>query len=163
MRRKDKLVTDRAWMEEVLREGRVAHIGMASPDGGPYVLPIGYGYEDGVIYLHGAKNGLKNDLAAANPRVSFNVAVGIELTRGREGENFSSRYRSVTGFGVIEEITDPAEMNRALAILMRQYRGPHTDISEEKSKTLWVARIVIREMTGKVSGYPNPGAGSDKS
>jgi hypothetical protein len=57
---------------------------------------------------------------------------------------------------VIEEITDLEGKNKALAILMRQYKGPHTDISEERSKSVWVARIVIKEMSGKISGYPKP-------
>ncbi|MDR3279600.1 MAG: pyridoxamine 5'-phosphate oxidase family protein [Synergistaceae bacterium] len=155
-RRKDKLVTDRGWIEEVLSEGRVVCLALASLDGDPYVLPIGYGYDDGVIYLHGAAKGLKNDLMAANPRVSFNVSVGVELMRDDAGEKFSNKYRSVTGFGTIEEITDLDGKNRALAILMRQYKGPHTDITEERSKSVWVARIAIREMTGKISGYPKP-------
>jgi nitroimidazol reductase NimA-like FMN-containing flavoprotein (pyridoxamine 5'-phosphate oxidase superfamily) len=156
MRRKDKLVSDKGWMEGVLREGQVVCIGLASSDGDPYVFPIGYGYEDGVIYLHGSPKGLKNDLIAVNPRAAFNVSVGVELIRDNVGESFSNKYRSVSGFGVIEEITGLEEKNKALAILMRQYRGPHADVSEEKSKSVWVARIVIKEMSGKISGYPKP-------
>jgi len=153
MRNKKKLVTDRAWMEEVLREGHMVFIALASPEGDPYALPIGYGYEDGVIYIHGATMGLKNDMIAANPRASFNVTVGAEVMRAEVGEDFSSRYRSVTGFGEMEEITGLAEKNRAFAILMRQYDGPHEDLDEERAKTVWVAKLVISEMTGKVSGY----------
>jgi nitroimidazol reductase NimA-like FMN-containing flavoprotein (pyridoxamine 5'-phosphate oxidase superfamily) len=156
MRKKDKLVTDREWIEGVLREGRVVNIALAALDGEPYALPMGYGYEDGAIYVHGAVKGYKNDLAAQNPRVSFNVAVGVEPVSDERGRDFTQRYRSVTGFGEIREITDLEEKNRALAILMRQYDGPHEDITEEYSKAVWVARIDIREMTGKSSGYPKP-------
>ncbi|MDR3166077.1 MAG: pyridoxamine 5'-phosphate oxidase family protein [Synergistaceae bacterium] len=156
MRKKDKLVTDKEWIEGVLREGQVISIALAALDGEPYALPMGYGYEDGAIYIHGAAKGYKNDLAAQNPKVSFNVTVGIELVSDERGRNFTQRYRSVTGFGEIHEITDLAEKNRALAILMRQYNGPHEDITEEYSKVVWVARIDIREVTGKVSGYPKP-------
>jgi nitroimidazol reductase NimA-like FMN-containing flavoprotein (pyridoxamine 5'-phosphate oxidase superfamily) len=156
MRRKDKQVTDRAWMEEALREGQVVYIGLASLDGDPYVLPIGYGYENGVIYIHGASHGLKNDMIASNPRICFNVSVGIELIRDSAGNNFSNKYRSVTGFGEIEEITDLSGKNKALAILMKQYHGPHEDLTEERSGSVWAAQIVIKEMTGKISGYPKP-------
>jgi len=156
MRRRDKCVKDSAWMEEVLAEGQVVYIALATLDGEPYVLPIGYGYEDGVIYVHGAASGLKNKMIAANPRASFNVSVGIDLIRNESGEEFTNKYRSVTGFGRIEEITDLEGKNSALAILMKQYRGPHTDITEERSKSVWVARIVIEDMTGKISGYPKP-------
>jgi nitroimidazol reductase NimA-like FMN-containing flavoprotein (pyridoxamine 5'-phosphate oxidase superfamily) len=156
MRRQDKLVTDAKWMENVLREGQIAVLALSALDGEPYALPIGYGYEDGVIYLHGAPSGLKNDMIAENPRASFNVSVGVELVRDESGADFTNKYRSVTGFGNIEEITDLEEKNRALAILMRQYKGPHEDVSEKGAKRVWVAKLVIREMTGKVSGYPKP-------
>lgn len=156
MRRKDKLVTDREWIEDVLREGQVINVALAALDGEPYALPLGYGYEDGAIYIHGAASGYKNVLVSQNPKVSFNVTVGAEVTRDEKGSEFTQKYRSVTGFGVIREITDTAEKNRALAILMRQYGGPHEDMSEERSKHVWVAKIDIREMTGKASGYPKP-------
>ena len=156
MRKKDKLVTDREWIEGVLREGQVINIALAASDGEPYVLPMGYGYENGAIYIHGAAKGYKNDLVSQSPKVSFNVTVGAEVVRDERGREFSQRYRSVTGFGTIREITDLAEKNRALAILMRQYDGPHEDITEQYSKAVWVAKIDIREMTGKVSGYPKP-------
>jgi nitroimidazol reductase NimA-like FMN-containing flavoprotein (pyridoxamine 5'-phosphate oxidase superfamily) len=149
MRRKDKLVTDRAWMEDVLREGQFAHVALASPDGDPYALPVGYGYDDGAIYIHGAAKGLKNDMIAANPRASFNVYVGAELIRSGKGADFSCKYRSVTGFGDITEVTDAAEKNRALSILMRQYGGPHEDIPPDRLASVWVARLDIKEMTGK--------------
>ena len=151
MRNKKKLVTDKAWMEEVLREGKMLCLALAGLDGGPYALPMGYGYEDGVIYVHGAAKGLKNDMIAENPRASFNVTLGAEVVRADVGENFSSRYRSVTGFGEIKEITGLKEKNAALAILMRQYDGPHEDLDEARAKGVWVAKLAISEMTGKVS------------
>ena len=81
MRKKDKLVTDREWIEGVLREGQVINIALAASDGEPYVLPMGYGYENGAIYIHGAAKGYKNDLVSQSPKVSFNVTVGAEVVR----------------------------------------------------------------------------------
>ncbi|MDR1580467.1 MAG: pyridoxamine 5'-phosphate oxidase family protein [Synergistaceae bacterium] len=156
MRRKDKSVADRDWIENVLKEGQVINIALATFGGEPYALPLGYGFEDGKIYIHGAPKGYKNDLISQNPKVSFNVTVGVELERDEKGREFTYKYRSVTGFGTIREITDIAEKNRALAALMRQYDGPHDDITEEYAKAVWVAEIDIREMTGKASGYPKP-------
>jgi nitroimidazol reductase NimA-like FMN-containing flavoprotein (pyridoxamine 5'-phosphate oxidase superfamily) len=82
------------------------------------------------------------------------VSVGVQLIPGETGAAYSFNYRSVTGFGVIEEITGLEEKNTALAILMRQYGGPHDEMTEDRSKHVWVAKLVINEMTGKISGYP---------
>ena len=157
MRKKNKLVTDGAWMDETLREGQMLCLALASPEGDPYALPMNYGYRDGVIYIHGATAGFKKDIIAANPRASFNVTLDVEIIRDPVPANFSCKFRSVTGFGEIEEITDLSEKNRALEILMRQFDGPHNDLDEESAKAVWVAKLVISEMTGKVSGYPHPG------
>ncbi|MDR1916780.1 MAG: pyridoxamine 5'-phosphate oxidase family protein [Synergistaceae bacterium] len=153
MRRHDKRVQDKAWMEDVIRRGRVISIALCSLGGEPYVVPMGYGYEDGVIYLHGAGSGLKNDLIAENPRVSFNVYVDAELFRHEIGSKFSMKYRSVTGFGDISEIMELSLKNYALAMIMRQYDGPHDDLTEENHSRVWVGKIDIREMSGKESGY----------
>lgn len=156
MRRKDKEVSDREWMESVLKRGEFMHLALASPDGEPYVVPINYGYEDGVLYVHGAREGKKRDILAANPRVAFNVSLDTEVVRSELASNFSMKYRSVTGYGVVSELTTLADKNHALAILMRQFGGPDGDLNEKNAGSVWVAKIEITNMTGKVSGYPNP-------
>jgi nitroimidazol reductase NimA-like FMN-containing flavoprotein (pyridoxamine 5'-phosphate oxidase superfamily) len=156
MRRTDKKVADEGWISDVLREGQVIYLALASRDGEPYVVPMGYGYDGRAIYLHGARKGLKNDIVASSPKVSFNVTVGVELERGGLGADFSMKYRSVTGFGEIREITDLDGKNAALEALMRQYDGPHADLTERNKDSVWVARIDIKSVTGKVSGYPQP-------
>ncbi|MDR1514681.1 MAG: pyridoxamine 5'-phosphate oxidase family protein [Synergistaceae bacterium] len=159
MRRSDKQVQDKSWIEDVLKRGEYLVLGLAAPDGEPYLLPIGYSYEahgNGVILLHGAAAGLKNDLIAANPKVSFNVTLDAELVRNEMGSEFTFKYRSVTGFGEASVITDIAEKNAALAAMMKRYGGPHTDITPEKGRAVWVAKILISQITGKCSGYPKP-------
>lgn len=157
MRRKNKEVTDFKWMEGILRKGQVIYLGLASPGGEPYVVPMGYGYGDGAIYIHGARTGLKNELIAANPRVSFNVSLDIELVSDAVGSEFSMKYKSVSGFGSARGLTGLDEKNRALQIIMNQYDGPHTDLTEKNENSVWVVRIEIEHMSGKISGYPKPG------
>ena len=157
MRLKKKEVTDRKWMEDILKRGRYMHLGMADAAGSPYVVPIGYGYGDGAIYIHGASEGRKNDILAVNPRVCFQVTLDAEVVPNDIAAKFSMKYRSVTGFGTVRSLTDPRERNAALKILMDHYSGPHTDFPEdsEMHKKLWVARLDIDGMTGKKSVYPS--------
>lgn len=154
MRRKDRLVTDKKWMEEILKRAQMIHIGLAGEDGWPYIVPMGYGYADGVIYLHGAAEGKKNEMVAANPKACFQISLDVEVLRESTGSNFSMKYRSITGYGQIRTLTTLAEKNAALKILMDHYDGPHTDITNENAK-IWVARLDIESMTGKCGNYPN--------
>lgn len=154
MRRKDKEVTDRTWMESVLERGEFMHLALASLDGEPYVVPLNYGYANGALYVHGATEGKKRELLAANPRVCFNVSLDTEVVKHELASKFSMKYRSVTGYGVLRELTELAEKNHALAVLMKQFDGPRGDLNEKNVGSVWVAKIEITKMTGKVSGYP---------
>ena len=153
MRRKDREITDRSWQEQVLNEAMVLELGMVDDSGRPYIVPLGFGYEDGTIYLHGAPEGLKNDILAANPHVCFQAFVGAEIVRSDVGSGFSMRYRSVTGFGTVRTLTDLPEKNRALEVLMKHYDGPHTPLGDSHER-VWVARLDIEHMTGKCNPGP---------
>lgn len=155
MKRKDREVTDRRWQEQVLHDAQVLELGMVDPEGKPYVVPLGFGYEDGAIYLHGAPVGMKNDILAANPNVCFQVYIAGETVaydKPDGSRSFTMRYRSVTGFGRVKTLDDLDEKNRALEILMRQYKFPHTPV--DAARKIWVARLDIDRMTGKSNPPP---------
>lgn len=155
MRRKDKLITDKGWIEDVLHSGLVLQLGLSQPNGFPYVVPLSYGYDDGSLYLHGAASGLKCELINLNPKVCFQVHTDAELVRHELPAEYTMKYKSVTGFGIAHVLEDRAEKERALNILMDHFQGPHTTLGEKHSY-LWVVRVDIVSMTGKMNGYPHP-------
>ncbi|MDR2179059.1 MAG: pyridoxamine 5'-phosphate oxidase family protein [Synergistaceae bacterium] len=156
MRRKDRLVTDKRWMEDVLRRGKVLHLGLNGLDGWPYVVALCYGYRNDALYLHGAPVGLKTDLLAVNPKACFQVTEDAEVVTAEKPEAFTMKYRSVTGFGVIRTLTGTDEKSAGLNILMDQYKGPPVHLRENPrmEAAVWVARLDIEYMTGKNNGYP---------
>ena len=81
MRRKDKEVTSREWMMEVLEKGVWLELAMSGKDGWPYVVPLNYGIGDDFIIVHGAREGKKIDLLKENDKVAFNVAIDTEIIR----------------------------------------------------------------------------------
>lgn len=155
MRRKDRLVTDRSWMEQVLRDACILQLGMVDPDGKPYVVPLGFAYRDGAIYVHGAAQGKKNEILAHNPAVCFQVFVDAEVERHERGDDYDMKYRSVTGYGTLCGITEREEKNEALAILIGRFDGPHAPLGDNHER-VWVGRIDIERMTGKHNPGPKP-------
>ncbi|HEY8445648.1 MAG TPA: pyridoxamine 5'-phosphate oxidase family protein [Thermomicrobiales bacterium] len=103
-------------IEELLRTavvGRIACCGHGSEgDGRPYVVPLAYGYDGEAVYAHSSV-GRKIRLMRANPLVTFEV----------DEAEAPDRWRSVIAEGVYEELTDPAERERAMAII---YPDPRT-------------------------------------
>jgi len=157
MRRKDKEITSVEWIEKVLESGTWLELALSDPSGWPYVLPMNYGYKNGCIIVHGARDGKKINMLKVNPKVCFNVTVDTEIIRNEhDPSEFSMKYRSVTGYGVASFIEDTEDKKDALKIIMNHYDGPVEPMPEGILKATSVIKIEITEMTGKISGYPKP-------
>jgi nitroimidazol reductase NimA-like FMN-containing flavoprotein (pyridoxamine 5'-phosphate oxidase superfamily) len=156
MRRKDKEVTSREWMLEVLREGLYAEVALCGPEG-PYVVPVNYGFDGRRFIFHGAPEGLKFNLVRADQRVCFNVVAGAELIRDeKDPSEYSMKYRSVTGRGRARFVEDLGEKKAALQAIMKHYSGPLEPMPDELLRRTAVVTVDIEELTGKVSSYPKP-------
>ena len=153
MRRKEKEITERAVIEEVLREQEVGRLATSVGDQ-PYVVPINYVYYDGRIVFHSHKDGTKMANIAKNPKVCFEVDSG-EIVKAEKPCDFSWRYMSVVVNGRVKIISDPGERLAALRRISDKYapgKGKTLTADElAKNPQLILAEIVIEEMTGKRS------------
>lgn len=52
--------------------GDVCFVGIVDMEGNPYVVPMNFGYEDGIIYLHSGPEGSKVEMLEHN-----NVCIGF--------------------------------------------------------------------------------------
>ena len=100
-------------IDQFLVHSRVGRIGMSVEDG-PYVVPVGYCYEDGEIFFHSCFSGLKMRSMARDPDVCF--LVDESLSDG-------SMYKSVIVRGSVV-IIDGERMLPYLQSLINKYRVP---------------------------------------
>ena len=149
MRRSDREITDRAEIDEILNANAVCTIALA--DGGtPYAVTMNYGYADGCLYLHCAREGRKIDILRRNPAVAFSVYDSAEIVGGKEACDWTSRYRSVYGEGKAEFLESVDEKRRGLLALMRQTSGSAAwDIPDRALGQLNVIAIRIAGVSGK--------------
>jgi len=149
MRRTDREITDRAWMEAVLDDAVYATFALSDGDE-PYAVPMNFAYDDGALYIHSARKGRKVDILEKNPSVGFSAVVGAELTSAEAPCAWDMRYRSVNGSGTAEAVEDPEEKARALNLLMAKYsgRGGHV-FTEKQLAHVAVFRVRVRAMAGK--------------
>jgi nitroimidazol reductase NimA-like FMN-containing flavoprotein (pyridoxamine 5'-phosphate oxidase superfamily) len=125
MRRKEREITNRAEIDEILAKAKTVRIAFAVGNE-PYVVPLSHGYDAGAgaLYVHTAQEGRKIDCIEANPRVCFEVEGSASVKEGDErGCSWSIHYESVIGYGTLREIVDEAERDRALRRIMRQQSG----------------------------------------
>ena len=151
MRRKDREITDREVMLDILRRCDTVRIGMTGPDG-PYVVPVSFGVtveEDRpVVYFHCAREGLKLSLLKADPRVCVEGDIFIRTEPTDHG--ITTRYESVIGTGVCEIVTDTETVIRGLAAITDHYGYEGYDIRNCRALSfLHVCRIPLDTLTGK--------------
>jgi nitroimidazol reductase NimA-like FMN-containing flavoprotein (pyridoxamine 5'-phosphate oxidase superfamily) len=151
VRRKEKEISDRAELKAVIAEARVCHLAMC--DGvRPYVVPLCFGYADGIFYFHCALEGRKLEVLRQNPNVCLELEDGVTLKPGVKACQWGMNYRSVIAFGRAEWVEAPEARRRALDLIMARYApGPYDYAQAMLAKTV-VLRVKATGMTGKKSG-----------
>lgn len=136
-------------IEEVLENQIIGHLACHA-DGKTYVVPISFAYDGQCIYAH-TYEGLKMKMMRKNPEVCFQVD---------ERKNMAN-WKSVVAWGIFEEITDPAERNKGLEILISRklpiissittHLGANWPFQTEDISKIdgIVFRIVLKEKTGR--------------
>ncbi len=152
MRRSDKEITDRDVLERLLDDAQVLHLGLVD-EGRPYVVPLNFGREGDVLYVHCAAEGRKLRCLTAQPAVCVEVERLDRVTKGSSacGE-WTSHYESAIGFGTARVLADEADRERGLQAIMAKYSGRRdwTFKPETLAKTI-VVRIDLERLTGKRS------------
>ena len=150
MRRSDRQVTDSRAIAEIMTRCQVVRLAL-NTGGAPYVLPLNFGMEpDGMtLYVHGAMEGEKYRLMAADPRAGFEMDCMLGMDMDEVHRECSSRYESVMGWGILEELTEAEEKRHALKQIMHQYHGDGFHYSEAPLPRTRIFRLVVRERTAK--------------
>ena len=121
IRRHAERARDARAAEAILRAGRVAHVGFSDGAGQPYVLPFTYAYEDGRLYLHGARASRTVRLLRTGTPVCIEVTLLDGLVASRSAKSHSMNYRSVVVFGTAESVTDEAEKRAIFERMTARY------------------------------------------
>lgn len=152
MRRKDNEIQSREEIIGIIAKAPVCRLGLCG-ENVPYVVPLNFGYRDGCLFLHCAKEGRKMDMIRANPRVCFEMDTDVEVIQAEQPCDWGMRFASVIGFGTASVLEDPEEKTRGLDAIMEHYSsGLPQPYPESYLKQTAVIRIEVEEMTGKRSG-----------
>ena len=127
---------------EVLKNAPRGILSMHDENGFPYSVPINqyYDEENGKLYFHGAKEGLKLDLLRENNKVCFTI---IDEGYQIEGQ-WPMHFHSVICLGTIHEVTDQGSFITNLRKLGNKYYPSEEDVDDLISKT--ISRICLYEM-----------------
>ncbi len=148
---------DRKTVEDILDAGFVAHVGFV--DGGqPFVLPMIYGRDGGMVYLHGSAGGRHLRALAAGGNICVTVTVVDGLVLARSAFHHSMNYRCVVVLGRAEKVSDQTQKLRALEIISEhvlpgRWQDARKPNAAEMKQTLVVA-LPLSECSAKIRTGP---------
>jgi len=148
-------ISNEAELLEIIKRCQWCHMAMVDPGGNPYLLPMNFGYRDGVIYLHGADQGKKISVLEHNPSVCINFSAD-QLLRFQSEDvacSYTMKYRSVLVYGKAEFITEAEEKIAALNIIMSQYSDKAFKFNLPSVREVKVWKIKADKIEGRALGY----------
>jgi hypothetical protein len=161
MRRKDKEITDRRIIDELLTTARVCRIALVD-DGEPYIVPVNFGYRNNALYVHSAATGRKMDILRRNNRVCFEIESPAAVIQHPEPCHWGTRARSLIGYGRVEIITDREQKRIGLDIIMAHHGKTDANVYDERQLTaLVILKLTIESVAGKQLGKWEESASAD--
>jgi nitroimidazol reductase NimA-like FMN-containing flavoprotein (pyridoxamine 5'-phosphate oxidase superfamily) len=141
----------------VLDAGLVCHVGFVQ-DGQPFVIPMIYGREGEVLYLHGASKARIVKLLGSGAPVCVNVTLLDGIVAARSAFHSSMNYRSAVVFGTGRLIDDEASNLHALEVITEQalpgrWQELRAPLEREIAMTGVIA-VAIESASAKLSDDP---------
>lgn len=148
-RRKQQLSTEET--VAMLESATAGVLAVRAEDGYPYAVPLSFVHDDGKLYFHSAKAGMKLDAIAHDSRASFCVVADDEVI----SSTFTTHYRSAIVFGRMRIVEQDAEKRHALMRLAEKYSPDHLDEAGSEIEGAWnrmyVLALDIEQLTGKAA------------
>lgn len=156
VRRRDRAVTDDAWIESLLTRAAVG--ALATVDADQPFLNVNLFWFDPTrraVYLHTARRGRTRTNVEGGERVCFAVHEMGRLLPAEEALEFSVEYAGVVAFGTALVVEDAIEATTALQALLDKYFPKHVPgrdyrpITADELARTTVMRVDIERWSGK--------------
>lgn len=161
---KTHIIEDIETIESVIKACKVCYVGMSDVDGTPYVLPMNFGYKDGVLYLHSGQEG--RSISILNTNAKACITFSTEMTLIHQHPDVACSYRlqacSAICEGVIEFEDDFDKKIESLNIIMSQYVDREFTYSTPAVNNVKVWRMKVDKFSGKEYGVRQAGMLTDK-
>ena len=152
MRRHDKEIRDPEILHEILHNSQVLRIAF-SIDNVPHIVPLSFGYRDNKLYIHSACQGSKIEMIKKNDYICFEMELYSEIIRDKIACKWTTKYRSIIGWGTIRVINTPNEKTKGMDIIMNKYGSPgNHKYNSALLEEMYLLKIDIEQIKGKQSG-----------
>jgi nitroimidazol reductase NimA-like FMN-containing flavoprotein (pyridoxamine 5'-phosphate oxidase superfamily) len=151
---------DRAVVDTILDEALICHLGFAV-DNQPFVVPTIHARDGDALYVHGSPASRLLRTLASGVEACVTVTLVDGLVLARSVFHHSINYRSVMVFGTAEKVTEPAEKERALEVIVEHIARGRTAEARPPSEAELKATLVLRLRLDEVSAKVRTGGPKD--
>lgn len=153
MRRKDREITDRTKINEIIVSCHCCRLGFFD-DGKVYIVPLSFGYEDTngkrIFYFHGAAQGRKIELIGKAHTAGFELDTNYKLNEADTPCGYSARFQSVIGSGKVDFIEALDKKREALQRIMLHNTGKGDwDFPDSMLRKAAVFKLEVEEISCK--------------
>ncbi len=150
-------IKEQEQISEIIQECNICFAAVADSKGTPYVLPMNFGYKDGIIYLHSAPEGRVIRILEENNQICISFCTGSDIVaqHPQVACSYRMKAKSVVASGKVTFIEDLAEKEAALHILMAQYSDKTFTYSTPALKNVKIWKIPIETVSCKAFAEPH--------
>lgn len=152
MRRKEREITDRNEIDEIVYSARVMHLAL-SDNNMPFLVPVFYAYDGSSLYFHSAKAGTKINILKRNNQVCFEISVDHGVVESDSACDFEARHRTVIGFGKAVFLENEEEKIAVLNRIVKQFTDKTFEFPKGNLNATAIIRIDIDLIKGKKHGF----------
>jgi uncharacterized protein len=151
MRRKEREITDRKEIDDILQLGKIMHLALSDHDL-PFLVPLFYTYNGTSLYFHSAKAGTKIEMIKRNNNVCFEISIDNGIAKSDMACDFEAIHRTVIGFGKAEFVENEEEKIMALDGIVAKFTDKKFEYPKGNLNATAVVRIDISSLKGKKHG-----------
>lgn len=150
-------IEEKEQIEEIISRCDICFVGITDLQHNPYVIPMNFGYRDGVIYLHSGPTGSSIDMLAVNNHVCVTFSTDHELAfqHPKVACSYRMKAKSVMCRGKVEFIEEMEQKREALNIIMQHYTQKEFIYSDPAVRNVKIWKIAVENMTTKEYGAPH--------
>lgn len=151
MRRKDREITDRTEIDEIIKATNLMHIALVDGDM-PFLVPVFYAFNGTELYFHSAQAGSKIEILKRNNNVCFEISIDNGFIESEEPCDFEAKHRTVIGLGKAVFVEDTADKIKALDLIVAHFTKKKFEYPKTNLDRTAVIRIDIVSVKGKKHG-----------
>lgn len=151
MRRREREITEKEKIEQIIKKCSVCRIGMCD-DEGIYIVPMNFGYtydEKLTLYFHCANDGRKLRAIKDNPDVALEMDISDGIVGDEKACTYTCKYKSVMAWGKAKIVDETQEKISALKLIMKHQTGRSFDIQPDDTAGVTIFKITAERISAK--------------